>query len=358
MNPRIAVPLFTVITFSIGMAATGAVMAPADVWPNVLLSGFFLIGIGLAGGFLVAVHDLSNGRWLGGARRIACSFTRLVLPGSIVLLTALILGGSKLYPAHDLHGFKGFWLGRAFVIARASLYIGAWLFIVQRLRNRRGGALYVVVFSLTIWLASVDWIMALEPHWVSTIFGVYHFAGLFTAGLAAILIVAAHRGSRDPRPRQDDVRHVDVLDVHLFQPGHADLVRQSGRRDAVLPPPRLRKLGRPLLDHGPADVGDPVPDPSAGEDEAQSRHRLAGRRGDPDRPLARSLRLDSPRVASPTGPDRLGTGHRPGDVCRGRLGGHAAGAGAGAGGRARQRLKRRVSRTETRMQNAECRMKN
>jgi hypothetical protein len=194
MNPRIAVPLFTVITFSIGMALTGAIVAPADVWPNVLLSGFFLVGIGLAGGFLIAVHDLSNGRWLGGARRIACSFTRLVLPGSIVLLTALTVGGSTLYPAHDLHGFKGFWLGRAFVIARAFLYIGSWLFIVNRLRNRRGGALYVVVFSLTIWLASVDWIMALEPHWVSTIFGVYHFAGLFTAGLAAILIVAAHRG--------------------------------------------------------------------------------------------------------------------------------------------------------------------
>ena len=46
-------------------------------------------------------------------------------------------------------------------------------------RNIRLSAIFLVVFGLTCFLASVDWIMSLTPHWYSTMFGVYNFAGLF-----------------------------------------------------------------------------------------------------------------------------------------------------------------------------------
>jgi hypothetical protein len=208
MNPRIAVPLFTTIVFSIAMALTGVLMAPEDVWPNVLLAGFFLVGIGLAGGFVVAVHDASNGRWLGPMRRIACSFTRLVLPGSLVVLAAIGFGGSYLYPAfhgHHLDGFKGFWMQRGFFTARAVVYLIAWLLSIRMLRHRRGAPVFLVVFAVTVWLASVDWIMALEEHFASTMFGVYHFAGLVTAGLAAIVIVAVSRSRADSSITSDHI---------------------------------------------------------------------------------------------------------------------------------------------------------
>src|SRR5262249_18007936 len=50
---------------------------------------------------------------------------------------------------------------------------------------------FLVVFAVTFWLASSDWLQSLEPEWVSTIFAVYQFAGLFLAGLAVIILLAA-----------------------------------------------------------------------------------------------------------------------------------------------------------------------
>lgn len=212
MNPRIAVPLFTVLAFAAAMAITGVVVAPAEVWPNVLLSGYFLAGLGLAGAFLVAVHDVSAGRWLGPLRAIACSLTRLVLPGSILVLAAIAVGGSDLYPAWHEHlahgGFKAIWLERVFFTARAFAYVAAWLISIHFLRQRRGAAAFVVVFAITVSLSSFDWLMALDPHWASTIFGVYHFAGLFTGGLAAVAIVAVVRSRTDPSITSDHIHDI------------------------------------------------------------------------------------------------------------------------------------------------------
>jgi len=215
MNPRIAVPLFIVLTFATAMAMTGVIVAPRDVWPNVLLTGTFLAGLGLAGAFLVAVHDASAGRWLGPVRRIACSLTRLVLPGSIVVLAAIVLGGRDLYPAWHEHlahgGFKAFWLDRVFFTARAFAYVAAWLVSIHFLRRRRGAAAFLVVFGITVWLSSFDWLMALDPHWASTIFGVYHFAGLFTGGLAVIAIVTVVRSRTDSSITSDHIHNVAKL---------------------------------------------------------------------------------------------------------------------------------------------------
>ncbi|HSP13584.1 MAG TPA: hypothetical protein VLV78_02400 [Thermoanaerobaculia bacterium] len=211
MNPRIAVPLYSAMAFSVLMALTGLAVAPGDVWPNVLLSGFFLAGIGLGGGFMVAVHDASNGRWLGPVRRIACSLTRLVLPGSIVVLAAILFSGSHLYPAFHEHlgGFRGVWLERTFFTVRAFFYVAAWMFALRILKKRP--ATFLVIFAFTVWLASVDWIMSLDGEWASTIFGVYHFAGLFTSALAAILIVAINRSRNDHRITSDHLHDLGKL---------------------------------------------------------------------------------------------------------------------------------------------------
>lgn len=209
MNSRTAVPLFSVIAFSILMAATGAAVAPEQVWPNILLSGFFLLGIGLGGAFLIALHDASNGRWLGPMRRIACSLTRLILPGSLVALVAIVAGWPHLYAHGHLHGFRGVWLDRSFFTARAVVYVVVWMASLRLLKKY--AAAFLVVFAFTVWLASVDWIMSLEGEWASTIFGVYHFAGLFTGALAAVVIVTVVRSRRDASITSDHIHDVAKL---------------------------------------------------------------------------------------------------------------------------------------------------
>jgi hypothetical protein len=54
----------------------------------------------------------------------------------------------------------------------------------------RGSALFVVVFALSFSVAGVDWLMSLDPHWYSTIYAVYLFAGVLVTGLAALTLIA------------------------------------------------------------------------------------------------------------------------------------------------------------------------
>jgi hypothetical protein len=214
MNPKIARPLYSAIAFSALVTAAGTVIAPALVWPNVLLTGYFLAGLGLSGAFVVAVHDASSGRWLGAMRSIACGLTNLVLPGSLLVLAAISIGGAELYPAfHPGHveGFKAIWLERWFFTARAFACVAAWLVSIAILKKGKGAPAYLVVFGITVSLTSFDWIMALEPHWPSTVFAVYHFAGMVTGAFAVMAIVAVSRSRTDPRITIDHIHDVAKL---------------------------------------------------------------------------------------------------------------------------------------------------
>lgn len=150
-------------------------------WLNVLHLGWYLAGIGLAGPFFIAIHDLAGAKWHGPIIPIAKTVGRLIPAGSALVIAALVFG--DVYPHVAGDSFRAMWLAKPLVLARAIAYVAAWMFL-QRKR-----ALFVVVFGLTVWMASVDWIMALDAKWVSTIFGVYHFAGLFTAGIALMIIL-------------------------------------------------------------------------------------------------------------------------------------------------------------------------
>jgi hypothetical protein len=53
---------------------------------------------------------------------------------------------------------------------------------------RRVAAPFMLIFGVTATFASFDWLMSLEPHWFSTIFGIYVFSGMVVTALAVITI--------------------------------------------------------------------------------------------------------------------------------------------------------------------------
>jgi hypothetical protein len=190
----------------------GLLLAPQRTWTHLLLVSYYLLGLGLAGLLLVALHHLSGARWSVPLRRVAETMTG-VLPVAAAGLVAVLVCRPSLYPwsAADssregespLHHL---WLNRPFFLGRALAYLALWLisaFAIVRAsreqdknpdpasiwRSIRLSAAFLVVFGVTCWLASYDWIMSLEPAWASTIFGVYSFAGLFLSGLAAVIVL-------------------------------------------------------------------------------------------------------------------------------------------------------------------------
>ena len=199
--------------FGGAVIVAGLFLAPQRIWPNFLLANYYLLSLGLAGITFVALTSVSNAGWHTVFRRVPESMAS-VLPLSAVLMLALVFGISTLYEwshgsalAHDhlLQGKSSF-LNVPFFMIRMVLYFVLWIgmssFILKTSREQddsgdtaltgrqsKFSALFLVVFGLTFWLAGIDWIMSLEPHWYSTIFGLYNYAGMLLNGLATICII-------------------------------------------------------------------------------------------------------------------------------------------------------------------------
>lgn len=203
-----------------GLAALGGItllvglfLAPERAWPNLLLASCFLLGLGLGGAFFVALQYVTGSSWSVALRRVPEAMTAL-LPAGAVGLAVVLVGNPSLYPwlriswtgAEGFVAFKQAWLSQPFFLARAAIYVLVWMAFSALLlrnsrlqdadgsalwtrRNARLSAIFIVVFALTSWLASYDWIMSLEPSWYSTIFAVYNFASLFLGTLAAMAVL-------------------------------------------------------------------------------------------------------------------------------------------------------------------------
>jgi hypothetical protein len=188
----------------------GFFLTPQRTWIDLLLASNFLVGLGLGGLLLVALHYVTGARWSLPLRRVPEAMTT-ALPVAGLGLAAVLICCPWLYaapasveaaesPLHQL------WMNRAFFLGRSLIYLAVWItFAVAIVRNSRRqdkerdsaptaknlrlSAGFLVVFGVTCWLASSDWLMALEPNWASTIFGVYNFAGIFLSALAAWVLL-------------------------------------------------------------------------------------------------------------------------------------------------------------------------
>lgn len=185
-------------------------LAPDRTWASLLLWSQYVLGLGLGALFLITSYYLTSANWGVVVRRFHEALAVLVVPGLIMVALVLIARPSLFpwtHPERALEGFKGSWLNYPFFLARAAIYAGCWLvfgFLLVResraqdhdgdyrhtRRNIGLSAGFMVVFSLTCWLASVDWLMSLDPHWYSTIFGLYNYTGIFSSAVAASILLA------------------------------------------------------------------------------------------------------------------------------------------------------------------------
>jgi hypothetical protein len=212
--------------------AAGLFIAPQRAFGNLLMAGYGLVCVGLSGSFFVAILHASGAAWGTAFRRVPEAMCA-ILPYGAAVLAVVFVFGSSLYPwVHDrgdMSGFKAVWLNLPFFLARAVLYVVLWFLFTRAIlktsrgqddtrdpaatrRNARLSVLFLIVFGITFCLASFDWIMSLEPNWSSTIFGIYNFAGMFSSGLAVVIVLVVWR--RHAGPLRDF-----VTDEHLHDLG-------------------------------------------------------------------------------------------------------------------------------------------
>jgi hypothetical protein len=204
-----------------GVALLGAVACailgaanPKQFFFSWLVSFMFFLSLSLGALFFVLFQYAAQGGWGIVVRRIGETIFAM-LPVMAALFLPLLLGLHDLYEwthadaaEHDaLLRWKAPYLNVPFFLIRAVLYFGIWSFIAllyyrgsrgqdvtgdpavsARLRRLAGPA--IIVLALTQTFAAIDWIMSLTPHWYSTMFGVYFFAGSFVGSIALLSVVA------------------------------------------------------------------------------------------------------------------------------------------------------------------------
>ncbi len=222
-----------------GLFLAGAFKGDPQAWPELLLASYYLLGLGLGAALLVALFYVCGAAWAVPLRRVPEAMIAL-LPLAALGVGAVLLLHPSLYPWFDSahHGeplshFQQIWLTRPFFLLRALAYMVLWIvpaFALVRVsrrqdqtgatalttRNIRLSALFLVIFAVTCWLASTDWIMSLEPRWSSTIFGVYNFAGIFLSTLAAVCVAVIGLYWQGPFRTVLTRQHLQDLGTLLF----------------------------------------------------------------------------------------------------------------------------------------------
>jgi hypothetical protein len=177
-----------------------------------LVTFAFVLSIGLGSMFIIALEYIAGAVWSVPFRRIAESLGALVFVAPIFLIPVIFNLHSLYHWTHKeavladaaLSSKAPFLNETFFYIRLVVIFVLWWMFYIFITRNSKKqdidgdpkhskrntvlSGIFILVLAITITLTSIDWLMSLEPHWFSTIFGVYYFAGTVIAGLAAMTL--------------------------------------------------------------------------------------------------------------------------------------------------------------------------
>jgi hypothetical protein len=204
----------------LAIAGAGALIDREQFFHSYLVAFMFWGGIALGSFGLVSLNHIAGGRWGIVIRRI-CEAGIRTLPLVLVLFLPIIVGIPHLYewadPKHVAHDeilqYKQWYLNVQFFLIRAAIYFSIWIVIARifvRWSNEQdatGDVAYVkrfqmlgrgaiILYVITMTFAGVDWMMSLEPHWTSTMYGLLVIAGqvlsAFAFAIAILTLLTAH----------------------------------------------------------------------------------------------------------------------------------------------------------------------
>jgi hypothetical protein len=202
---------------------------PERAWQAYLINFLLFSSIAQGGVLFSAVMHVTQARWSRPLNGLAESFSAF-FPVSFIFFAVLFLGKAYIFPWNgaDL-GVKGVWLNAGAVWIRDSIGLAilyligfSYLFfslplrltrntspgLLRRVLDRRwvkermnaercrklagiAAVLYILGYAVVLSLIAYDLVMALEPHWYSTLFGAYHFIKAFYLALGALIIFAS-----------------------------------------------------------------------------------------------------------------------------------------------------------------------
>jgi len=196
------------------------------LWRRIIVSlwhsNVFFIGVSVVGTVFMAIQYVAYAGWSVIIKRINEALSAWVIPGGVLLVMLFFIGRHDIFhwttegimtkgsATYDkiVAGKAGF-LTTPFYLIRMVSYLTIWGVFSWRLRqlslqeDLNGGtryfhksittaALFLVLFAVTSSMSAWDWVMSVDVHWFSTMFGWYTFASWWVSGIAATTLIAIY----------------------------------------------------------------------------------------------------------------------------------------------------------------------
>ncbi len=191
-------------------------------WANLLVNGFFYFAIALGALFFLALQYATEAAWGAVLKRIFEAVMAFLPIGTIVLII-VFLGGT--FHVHHLYHWmaegvmdpasehydkiiagKSAYLNQPFFWVRTLAYFAVFLIFARAFRKRslqedveggtrlhfinyRKAAVFLVLFAVLSSTLSWDWLMSLDPHWFSTLYGWYVFSGMWVSAIIVFIVL-------------------------------------------------------------------------------------------------------------------------------------------------------------------------
>jgi hypothetical protein len=208
------------------------------LWANLLVNGYFFFTLSLAALFFLAIQYVSEMAWGVTTQRVFQAIMSFMPIGALMLLVVLI--ASSLHMNHLYHWMaegvtdptdidnydaiitgKSAYLNLPFYWVRTILFIAVWLFFANWFRKnslredhldlskvsdgvspvyRKSifmGVLFIVFFAYSSTASAWDWIMSIDVHWFSTLFGWYAFSGMWVSCMIVAVVLVLYLKSKD-----------------------------------------------------------------------------------------------------------------------------------------------------------------
>ncbi len=212
-------------------------------WSALYVAAFFFFMISLGVLAFYAIQRAAQAGWSPMLFRVMEGITAYLVPGGIIVFVILVLSVLHMnhmfvwmdadVVAHDklLQGKAGY-LNPTFFLVRAAIFLGGWIFYREYSRklslaqdesddntnfvkNFRWSAAFLVFYLITESMMSWDWIMSVDPHWFSTLFGWYVFASMFVSGITVIAMISIYLKSKGYLENVND-SHIHDLAKFMF----------------------------------------------------------------------------------------------------------------------------------------------
>ena len=197
------------------------------IFSSLWINNIYFTGLAIIGVFFIAIQYAAQAGWSAGMKRIPMAMASwLPIAGVLMLVSWLLINHDIFHWTHAslylpleeggdaiIQGKAAMWywpLAKGsfpvFYVFRIVAFFGLWIWLFRMIKKhmlaedidggvehwkkaRKLSAIFLIIFAYSSSVAAWDWVMSIDPHWFSTMFGWYMFASWWVNGLAFITLV-------------------------------------------------------------------------------------------------------------------------------------------------------------------------